>query len=130
MTHIMKIHKERKNEVDNEDPSIISYTILGKHNGIDDEGYPLIDNDSDKVYAQHHLIINRDGHAVHKYLVRRGRGGYFFNPIGMYESNSNKNVAYERWSLKEVLPKVFNLYLQFLKTKNVAWLRNAEREAI
>jgi len=32
------------------------------------------------------------------------------------------------WDFKQVNAKVFEMYLTFLRTKNRAWLTNAERE--
>ena len=34
----------------------------------------------------------------------------------------------KEWTLKKVNPKVFQFYVSFLKTKNLAWFNNAERE--
>jgi hypothetical protein len=47
------------------------------------------------------------------------------------ENNSTflDRVCRASGKFKDVNYKTFDLYVNFLKTKNVAWLHNAEREA-
>jgi hypothetical protein len=50
----------------------------------------------------------------------------------MYSEGQNNKflskIGREEWQFKEVNEKIFDLYLNFLSTKNIAWLNNAERE--
>ena len=52
--------------------------------------------------------------------------------MGMFaEGKANKFVAKlgkKEFEFKEVNYKIFEMYIKFLSTKNIAWLNNAERE--
>lgn len=102
------------------------YTIMGDHDYLDEAKNPLAKTDNDKVVAK--KLVN----TKTRYFVKAGPYGKLFNPIGLYsEGHGNRFVAKSGknlWSFKEVNNKVFDLYVSFLKTKNTAWLTNAERE--
>jgi len=102
------------------------YTILGSHGSIDDNDNPLAKDDKSALaYIKN---INND----EQYYIKVGLYGKVFNPIGMYsEGRQNKflsKVGKQEYNFTRVNQKVFNMYLNFLRTKNVAWLNNAERE--
>ena len=106
------------------------FTIKGKQSFVDDEGYPRLDEDdqdSYKAFAKKVTIGQRS-----KYYVKRGRHGRLFNPIGLYSEGTAKkqlrHAGKPEWEYKETTQEVFNKYIRFLKTRNVAWLNNAERE--
>ncbi|NDB58966.1 hypothetical protein EB001_10995, partial [bacterium] len=67
-----------------------------------------------------------------KFFIKIGTYGKVFNPIGMYSEGQNNKflskIGRQEWQFKEVNEKTFDLYLNFLSTKNIAWLSNAERE--
>lgn len=68
-----------------------------------------------------------------RYYAKVGPTGRLFNPFGNYEEFESKSRRKNRkkpFELREVTQRVFDFYLQFLKTKNKAWLTNAEREGI
>jgi len=69
-----------------------------------------------------------------KYFVKRNSRGRFLNPMGMFSEMRHAKEMHSagtaEWTYREVNKKVFVLYLTFLKTKNQAWLLNAEREAV
>jgi hypothetical protein len=102
------------------------YTMIGDHDFLDDSKNPLAKSDNDKVVAK--KIVN----TKTRYFVKSGPYGKLFNPIGLYsEGRGNRFIAKSGknlWTFKEVNNKVFSLYVSFLKTKNTAWLTNAERE--
>lgn len=102
------------------------YTMIGDHDFLDEAKNPLANVDNDKVVAKR-LVGNKI-----RYFVKAGPYGKLFNPIGLYsEGRGNRFMAKSGknlWSFKEVNNKVFDLYVSFLKTKNTAWLTNAERE--
>jgi hypothetical protein len=112
----------------NEDTKdVIYYTIVGKHDELDDNKNPLVTKDPDSALAKC-VVIN----SKTKYYVKVGAYGKIYNPIGLYsEGTANKFVAKTgrpAWQYKEVNSKIFDMYLSFLRTKNIAWLNNAERE--
>jgi len=102
------------------------YTMIGDHDYLDEAKNPLANNDNDKVVAKR-LVGTKT-----RYFVKSGPHGKLFNPIGLYsEGRGNRFMAKSGknlWAFKEVNNKVFDLYVSFLKTKNTAWLTNAERE--
>lgn len=106
----------------------IYYTIFGSHDFIDDEGNPRLCSDQDQVFAKE-IISNK---SSSKYFIKTGLYGKVYNPIGMYsEGKHNKfltKVGKKEYDYKQVNKKVFDLYINFLRTKNLAWLNNAERE--
>lgn len=103
------------------------YTIFGEHDFIDSANRPRTKTDSTNVVAK--SIANQSGR---KFLIKIGTYGKVFNPIGMYSEGQNNKflskIGREEWQFKEVNEKIFDLYLNFLSTKNIAWLNNAERE--
>lgn len=108
------------------DDSSAYYTMIGDHDYLDEAKNPLAKTDNDKVVAK--KLVN----TKTRYFVKAGPYGKLFNPIGLYsEGRGNRFMAKSGknlWSFKEVNNKVFSLYVSFLKTKNTAWLTNAERE--
>lgn len=102
------------------------YTVIGMQNYLDSNKRPILNNETDKCFAK---CITTDDNT--KYYIKIGTYGKVFNPIGMYsEGNSNKFLSRSgknEYNFKQVNLDVFNMYLNFLSTKNLAWLNNAER---
>ncbi len=110
------------------------YTFWGSHDFEDEEGFPLVDVDD-----QEDLFSLVDAFAIKitkgnktNFFVKRGKYGKLYNPIGMYsEGNSRKQMRHAgrpEWRFEPTNEKIFTYYTNFLKTKNLAWLNNAERE--
>jgi hypothetical protein len=103
------------------------YTLIGKHEFLDSDKNPRVKIESDNVLAK--KVIADDST---RYYIKVGLYGKVYNPIGLYsEGTSNKFLARagkKAWEFKEVNSKIFDMYVRFLKTKNLAWLNNAERE--
>lgn len=103
------------------------YTLIGQHTTIDNEGFPTVDNEDQSAFAKKITTHNKS-----RYFIKVGVHGKIYNPIGLYsEGTSNKFLARagkKAWDFKEVNSKVFDMYINFLRTKNIAWLTNAQRE--
>lgn len=103
------------------------YTVFGSHTGMDDEGNPIC-KDHTKALAYSKNVNNEQK----QYYIKVGLHGKIFNPIGLYsEGKQNKflsKIGKEEYIFRKVNSKVFDMYLNFLRTKNLAWLNNAERE--
>jgi hypothetical protein len=101
------------------------YTILGNHDYIDEEDKPR--TEENKALARSITVNNRT-----RYFIKIGAYGKIFNPIGLHsEGKENKflsKIGRKEWDFKEVNMRVFDLYLNFLKSRNIAWLNNAQRE--
>lgn len=111
-----------------EDKHVENYTILGSHDYIDDNHNPRSSIETESTLAQ--KITYPSGNI--KYFIKIGPYGKIYNPIGMYtEGTANKfltKFGKKAWDFKSVNQKIFELYINFLRTKNIAWLNNAERE--
>tara|TARA_Y100000004_G_scaffold158555_1_gene184911 strand:+ start:83 stop:475 length:393 start_codon:yes stop_codon:yes gene_type:complete len=83
----------------------------------------------DQVYAKR--IQRKDG--TYKLSIRTASDGKLYNPMSIYgeekKSTLLDNVCKSNEKFRTVNPKTFDLYVQFLSSKNLAYLYNAEREA-
>jgi hypothetical protein len=105
------------------------YTILGDHDFIDDNNKPRTKEENKKTLAK-----TTTTHSSKKFYIKTGTYGRIYNPMGMFsEGKSEKflaKIGRKEYNFKEVNQLVFDMYLNFLSTKNIAWLNNAEREMI
>lgn len=104
------------------------FTILGDHEFLDDNGNPRSNTENNKVVAKSVITDNKSP----RYYVKVGTYGKLYNPIGLYSEGQNSKflskIGRKQFEFKEVNQKIFDLYVNFLTTKNLAWLNNAERE--
>ena len=127
--------KQEETRTENHIP-IIYFTFSGKEDQritLDGEqsndGYPVVYYEENNVYAKRTFY---DNEGRYRYFIKRGDRGTLINPIDMYNEGRHEKVVHGLSSVKfsEVPKKAFVHYINFLKTKNVAHLRNAEREAM
>lgn len=101
------------------------YTVWGMEDFVDDDGNMRQKNETKDTFAK---VVNG------KYLIKVGLDNRVYNPIGMFsEGSSNKvlaKIGKNEFNFKKVNSRVFNFYLSFLRTKNIAWLNNANRELL
>ena len=116
---------------ENNDSSTEVFTIYGKQEFQDSEGFPRLEESNEDhadAYAKKIVVGRRT-----KYYVKRGRYGRLYNPIGLYSEGTARkqmrHAGHPEWQFKETTKQVFDKYINFLKTKNVAWLNNAERDS-
>jgi hypothetical protein len=105
------------------------FTVLGNEDFLDDNSNPRItEENNNKVYAKR--ILRDDG--SYRYSIRLATSGKLYNPLSIYDNKENKKfletISRNQNAFREVNYTSFHLYLRFLKTKNVAYLNNAERE--
>jgi len=131
------IFRANKEEVEPQETTDKYYTMFGDHDYLDTEGNPRVEKESKKILARSYYSEKSSFGGIsvtEKYLIKIGVDGKIFDPSGMYsEGKQNKflsKIGKKQFNLKEVNVKVFNLYLSFLRTKNKAWLNNAERELL
>lgn len=109
--------------------SVVYYTMVGLQDHMDSDNRPVITQDMSKVFAK---TITTNGNT--KFYIKTGTYGKIFNPIGMFsEGKNNKFVARtgrNEYEFKSVNQNIFDMYINFLSTKNLAWLNNAERGLI
>ena len=103
------------------------YTVLGKQDFLVDK-FPMVNSEQNALAKK---IVNTTNNTS-RFFIKVGAYGRPYNPIGMYsEGQSNKFLAKAgkpEYSFKEVNEKTFSFYVNFLSTKNIAWLSNTERE--
>jgi hypothetical protein len=106
------------------------YTMSGQEDYLDQELNPRLKKDNDKTVAK---ALSRADSSSYKYLIKIGAYGKIYNPISIYDPDAKQpkfmtRVRKSEWEFKEVSPKVFDHYINFLRTKNMSWFNNAERE--
>lgn len=104
----------------------VFYTLNGTKNAKKSkDGNFLMEEDSELVYAKKTVYGRRS-----KYFVKINRYGHCYNPLGMYEKDKatkNPKIGGRDFQFREVSDKVFEFYLEFLRTKNNGHLLNAQR---
>ena len=113
-----------------EQASVIElFTLVGNEDFIDDDGHPQIRVDDKRTYAKKTSRV--DGSI--KYSIRMGTDKKLYNPVSPIDKDSNSvlldKVSRSNDRFRSVNKKTFDWYLEFLASKNTAWLHNAEREA-
>lgn len=106
------------------------YTIIGDEDYLDDDMNPRLKQDNNKTIAK---ALKRSDNLSYRYFIKIGAYGKIYNPVSIYDPDSKQpkfmtRVRKSEWEFQEVSPKVFDYYINFLRTKNVAWFNNAERE--
>jgi len=123
------IQNKNKEQEEIKDTTYQFYTMLGEHDFIDSSNRPQVKKESSKVVAK---SVSKNGN--NKFYIKIGTYGRIFNPIGLFSEGKNEKfiakIGKKEFEFKEVNQKVFDLYLNFLSTKNIAWLNNAEREMV
>lgn len=103
------------------------YTIIDKEDYLDENNNPRIKADSDPRICAKKIISN----SKLKFLIKIDNSGKFYNPLSPVSSIKNlklmSSISLEH-KFKEVNYKTFDMYISFLRSKNQAWLNNAERE--
>lgn len=124
----MSIFKINENK---EEPKIteIYYTLYGDHDGTYN-GFPILENDNpDKVHAKE-VFTDENNY----YFIKVGLDGRLYNPLNIFTGaetfTPKKRQGQQMWKLKKVKREIFFKYIQFLNTRNIAYLKNAEREVL
>lgn len=106
------------------------YVLSGQEDFIDEDGNPRKHNDNGDTYAK--ASFKEDG-SVH-YFIKITGNGKPYNPIDSYlnvkTSSIYKTIGKNTIQFHKVNHKVFDTYINFLRTKNISWLHNTEREMI
>jgi hypothetical protein len=104
------------------------FSTIKDYDFIDEENQPCLINENDsRVMAKAKLKNNNS----YKYMIRLDNLRKIYDPTMDMSETKNKNlfkVDGSEIEFKEVSKPTFDLYLSFLKTMNVSWIRNAERE--
>lgn len=116
------------------------YGLIGQEDFIDENGDPRIeDPSSDKIAAK--SVQNKkpkhfgSSENYYSFFIKTTPNVELYNPIQLLSPIENKRqynfvdgVCKEKWSFKEVSKITFDKYVMFLKTKNISWLKDAQRD--
>ena len=124
------IHKTKKQDneqnTENMEEEMKLYTVLGEQEFIDKHKLPRTHSEA-KALAKE---ITANGET--KYFAKVNSYGKLYNPIGMFsEGKSNKflsRIGRNEYNFKRITSRTFELYTSFLKSRNIAWINQAERE--
>lgn len=117
----------QNNKTDNQINNEELFTVIGLEDFIDKDGFPRANETNKNVVAKKIPKQN-----TYKYMIKIGLNNKLTNPISIYGSEKQSSfldtVCRSNNKFIEVNSKTFFMYLNFLKTKNLSWLFNAERE--
>lgn len=114
------------------------YTTLQYQDYIDEDENYRTSVENNKVFAKSvkngfSRDVSKSGPQYYKYYIRCSSNKIIFDPFPKYSSSDNKQsfidkVCRPESIYKEVSPSVFEKYLNYLKTENSQWLKNAQKE--
>jgi len=105
------------------------YTLTGDHDYYDEDNNPRLVKDGPKTLAKKLFTDKRSP----RFLIKMNTDGKLHNPTNITSKQKMTSNFLDRKcrepKFKSVSVRVFNMYLNFLKSKNLSWLYNADREA-
>jgi hypothetical protein len=103
------------------------YTITGEEDFLDEFNNPRLIEDNKKTLAK--KIYNE---KKVRYLIKINTDGKLHNPINVTSKQINNGNFLDKTckqpKFKTVSYETFGMYLNFLKSKNLSWLHNANRK--
>lgn len=103
------------------------YTIVGDEDFLDEKNNPRLIEDGKKTLAKKIYTENKT-----KYLIKINTDGRFHNPISVTSKQINASNFLDKTckqpKFRNVTHETFGMYLNFLKSKNLSWLHNANRK--
>jgi hypothetical protein len=103
------------------------YCFSGQEDYIDSHNNPRLNKEDHRTLAKKIILDNK-----YKLYIKVDENKNILNPMSIY-SEKYKHLQnlkkFKDCSYKLVGPKAFNYYIKFLKTKNISWLYNTERES-
>lgn len=113
----------------NQTPSLDEfYTMAGDEDFLDDLNNPRLLCDNKKTLAKKIYYENKV-----KYFIKINTEGKLHNPISVTSKQINTGNFLDKTckqpKFRAVSYEIFDMYLKFLKSKNLSWLHNANRKA-
>lgn len=110
----------------NTEINVSYYTFNDNADYIDETGLPRIRFSDDRIMAKK---VFADNTKQYNYYIRRGHDNKIYNPLSQIASNSKLDVLQnDSIKFKLVNKKAFDLFMQYLNTKDSKLLNQAERE--
>ena len=118
------------------------YCALGFEDFVDDEGFPRLKLETENLCAKalpnkptKHFADQRGND--YRYYIRMDADQELFNPIQILSTVKDKknnhfinSVCKSTKDFKEVSPSIFNKYTKYLQSKDLRWLKEAQRELV
>ena len=111
------------------------YTVLGNHDILDENDYPVVLDSIDDNAEDRHIVyakkVAKNGRHPRFYVKRSNKG--LFDPLNYNEGtfkSSARGAGMHEYAFREVTFKAFQHYMKFLTTKNKVHLRSADRETL
>lgn len=130
----------KSNSSNTDTDSELFYTLKGYEEFLDSEGNPRTNN-SQSFHIAAKCIRNKKSKHFQKdvyyytFYIKATPNDELYNPIEKYSAIDDKRqfdfidkVCKEKWTFKEVSQITFKKYIEFLKTKQISWLKDAERD--
>lgn len=116
------------------------YCLLGSEDFLDDNGFPRCEKETENVSAKEvyskkpkHFTDSEKSYA--RFYIKLDPNSKVFNPKKILSFVQDKdslnfinNICKTEWTFKEVTPQIFQKYITFLKTQNLSWLKDAQRD--
>lgn len=116
------------------------FCLSGYEEFLDKDGFPcLSDENAENVVAK--IIHSKkprhfdNTRAYPRYYIKLDPNSKIFNPKPTLSTVQDKNsldfinaTCKQQWNFQEVTPQIFQKYIMFLKTKNLSWLKDAQRD--
>lgn len=116
------------------------FVLKGYEQFLDDEGNPRTEDVNSPHIAAKCVKNKKSKHFqqnsyYYTFYIRSTPNDTLYNPVTIYSPIENKRqfdfidkVCKDKWSFKEVSHSTFKKYVEFLKTKSLSWLKDAERD--
>jgi hypothetical protein len=120
----------QQKEIDNDQLECVDefYTIVGEHDYYDSDNNPRASEDCKKTLAKKLFNENKKP----RYFIKINTAGSLHNPLSIVSQQKLAGNFLDKKcrnpKFKSVSKKTFDMYINFLRTKNLSWLYNSNRE--
>jgi hypothetical protein len=114
---------------------------MGSHDFLDNDGFPRLSEDNHSNAVAKIIFSKKSKHFENlqkiypRFYIKLDPNSKIFNPKKILSSIEEKDslsfinsICKTNWEFKEVTSQIFQKYITFLKTKNISWLKDAQRD--
>lgn len=130
MEHIFKTKEDNNTEM--------YFCLRGNEDFVDDNNRPRVSDPKSSNIAAKCVQNKKPKHfgsssQYYRFYIKISPTGEVFNPIQYHKipdkkTNIVNQVCKTEWTFKEVNKVLFDKYIHFLNTSNIAWLKDIERD--
>lgn len=117
------------------------YCLAGSEDFVDDDGFPRVEENNISnimakvVFSKKPKHFEDSNKSYARYYIKLDPNSKIFNPKKILSSIEEKNslsfvnsICKTEWEFREVTPQIFQKYITFLRTQNLSWLKDAQRD--